>query len=137
MNNGKGLLKQIEDDFKRNWVPPGGVTIHGTGGGFQAKGSSWFSSLWEPDPEPDYIKIPSRKELIHGDFGKDKAPQFPVNGSIIGHCLNFKNEEWLNGMTYGEFMKVILRVDLTPKPEDFSRLIEILNNLNDAECYNN
>lgn len=117
---GIGLLEQISIKKRRGGRSHASFT-----------GSLNFLPFFDKDwyHLPIYIDLPDRKELIHGDFGKEKAPQFPVNGSIIGHCLNFKNEEWLNGMTYGEFMRVVLKVNFEPPPEDHTDLINLLNKI--------
>ena len=83
---------------------------------------SWFKSI-------NYITIPNRKELIHGDFGKDKIPYFPIRGSIIGDCINMKNQEWKNGMNYNDFRRYVLQDIYKSKEEDLTHLFNLLKNL--------
>lgn len=91
---------------------------------------SYFPNYWMGvDPYHQYINIPPRKELIHGDFGKDKIPYFPIRGSIIGDCINMKNQEWKNGMSYNDFRKYILKVDLTKTIQNYDYLIEFFKQI--------
>lgn len=79
---------------------------------------------------PKSIDIPKAFDLVNSQFGKERDPYIPIKGSIIGEAITLKKEEWQNGMNYEHFLKYILKVDLVPKKEDMSYLINLLNNLN-------
>lgn len=85
---------------------------------------------WWTTYNPKYVEIPPRKELTNSDFGKEREPYVPVKGNVVGECIELRNEEWQNGMSYDHFIKYILKVDLTRPPEDLTYLIEIIKKIN-------
>jgi len=100
-----------------------------------SKNGGLFPNYWAYMKPPTYITIPPAKELIHSEFGKKRDAYKPIKGSIIGEAIELKDKEWQNGMSYGQFLRYILKVDLDPKPENMSYLTKLLEEINGRKVY--